>query len=188
MKYYIGDHEFKTKGDAKQAVKNILNKDRMNPRLDITEETFILCVFYNRESNRDRVELTNIAYIYIQDNGKGSNEFVIKTKDGQYIIFSYLKCFNEKTPRVKFSDACRLAIVPYKPYCPDGMERHHTGDTMSDIIDMFVSENNIDIHSIEYLDAEFKDPNMRSKFNAFHEKHAEYLIVTKEEHKKLHSV
>lgn len=184
--YSIGNLTFNSKAEAKQHIKDILNKDRFGNILNDYEEETIINLFYTRDKNIPKIKHSNIKFVYIRDNGKGSKEFVIKSFTGEDICFSYLKCFNEKTLKGKFSAACRNAILAHKPYCPKGYERHHAGRSMSEIIDLFIDEYNIILSEVEYIDKDFKDTNLKVKFYEFHDELAEYCILSHEEHMKLH--
>ena len=184
--YYIGDIEFKTKYDAKKTIKDILNKPRFEKRLTKSEETLVTDLFYSRDKNKVKISRENISYVFVAQNGIGSNGFFIKSKDGSVIDFSYLKCFNDLTPRGAFAAACRSAILPDKPYCKKGFERHHAGVPMAEIIDVFIEQTQIDLNAVEYYQKKFKNIYLASEFRKFHNKYARFEIVTTEQHKAIH--
>ena len=159
---------------------------RFDPVLEGNEKTIVLDLFYSRDKNKEKIVRQDVQYVFVMENGHGSLGFFIKSNAGHVIDFSYLKCFNELSPKTVFSNACRAAILPDKPYCKPGYERHHAGKSMSQIINMFIEQKHIDLSKVNYSGKEFKDTGLVSAFRIFHNKHARFKIVTKEQHKAIH--
>lgn len=92
------------------------------------------------------------------------------------------------TPKRMFKDACRQSIKPLMPQCKKGYERHHANIRMAELVERFIDEYNIDIYSVNYFCDGFVDPMLIELFRQYHEKYAEYQIVTRKQHKMMHII
>jgi hypothetical protein len=107
----IGEYEFETKKDAKEAIKKILNGHRMGYILTGDEDTFIRDLIALHPATEDKIGC-GIDHIEIRpDPDYGTTRcFHIIRPDGSSTDVSYQKCIDGEKYRQLFRPALRTAI------------------------------------------------------------------------------
>lgn len=211
-KYIYAGIEFKTKNHVDDYIrKDILNNVKKYPEdssLDGKDTKFLLDLLEGHHDPDKKIG-AGVKKIKIRqdtDFNKRNRKFFIIRVDGTESNFSYKKCITPDSIVKKFQAACREAvsedILYFKkqkleecsPMCPISgklLNRHnshvdHARPEFRNIVEQFIIENKIDIHSVE-IECEddmgchharrFKDKNIRNLFRVFHSENATLQLV-----------
>jgi len=136
-----------------------------------------------------------VSYFKKEKNRFGKYYLKLKRKDGSSTDFSYYKCFYKPTKRTELIKIFRKLIEPQilefrKNY--RNLIVHHENPTFKEIFEKWEKINNINIEKIKLIrkDNQFlpdiEDEKIIYSFINYHKKVANLLLVTKEEHKRIH--
>lgn len=206
----IGRLLFRTKKEAIEHFRKVLNSYQCGQVLSCTDRDDVVALLQLHENSKEKIG-TGIKDIKVEEIKYGKKCFHIIRTDSSIDHFSYLKCINgDYSPQVKFSRACRESIqsdlteakLLYfknnssngKVCCQESNELrtweelcvdHRQPNTFSVIVDRFIELHNIDISSVAYKETienifEFEDAELKNKFRSYHKSKANLRLVKKE--------
>lgn len=173
----VGNKEFKTKKDALNYYKEILNSYKIGETLNDKDKKDIIELL-NIHPDFETKFCTGIQEVIVNKIPKyNSKAFFVLDNNSELEAFSYIKCINgSKPPLTKFSCTCRDIVqddinnvkLQYfktnshkgKVKCQETGELckwedlvidHRQPNTFSVIVDRFIEVNHIDILTIEYI-------------------------------------
>lgn len=209
MTYLIGNTKFKNKNELFEYVKSILKRYNIGDVVNKEDMDFMINLLYQHPNVNKKTQY-EITSIYISDNpiypGNKSKGFHLRYIDGSSTDFSYRKCINIPTHRLRVISACRAAVDPYifafkqtmfkngNIICPDTQQiltfktchvDHKAPYTFATLIDMFLKKENITFDEIKLKEHEnnqyceqFQDTILSKKWIDFHNKYACLEIVS----------
>lgn len=204
MECIIGGIKFKSLTDARNYTKGIYDTYDIGQTLSTEHTTFLISALHFRGQEGEQKIGCGVRRIYMISNEYGKKSFCIERNDGSETDFSYYKIFARKTGRVKKSDkrvdfekACRYTvkddILNIKNGSDSDIIAHHDIKQFKDIVDDFISENDIDVETIEFIGhddgethIEFADKNLEIMWRLYHRDVARISLVAVPEHKTLH--
>ena len=192
MDYSLGGVDFKNKIAIRNRVSSIL-KSYTRGMVVVGEDERILRDLIKMHPRANEKIGTGIKYFRIGADHFGKNCFWINRSDDSRTDFSYLVCINgEKSNRLDFTTACRLAVIEQiLAVSVPGTHVHHEGTTFQEIVDEFIAYYSLDISSIRYADGDgvtesrFLDLGIESRFATFHRERANLIAIPPEEHRKI---
>ena len=200
----IGGIKFKSLTDARNYTKGIYASYRIGQTLSAEHTAFMISALHFRGQEGEQKIGCGVRRIYMTSNEYGKKSFCIERIDGSETDFSYYKIFARKTERVKKSDkrvdfekACRYAvkddILNIKNDFNTDIIAHHDIKPFKDIVDDFISQNNIDVETIDFdghddgeTHIEFADKDLEIMWRLYHRDKSQISLVTASEHKMLH--
>ena len=205
----IGKLNFKTKKDALNHFKHILNSYKIGDKINNNDFNDVCELLKNHEKSKDKIGV-GIKEIEIIEVRYNTRCFNLIRNDSTSDIFSYTKCINGGfSPLTKFSRACReligedlrnVKLEYFKANSEKGYVKcqetgelcnweelnvdHRQPNTFSIIVDRFIEIKNLDVNTIEYqevLDSIYilKDKELASKFKEYHKSKANLRVVKK---------
>jgi hypothetical protein len=205
----IGEYTFKTKSEAIEFYKDILNSYQEGDELNNSDFESVFNLIKNHPDS-DRKIGCGIEKIVVENGGYNYNCFHLIRQDSSKEDFSYRKCISGEPSNFSlFSQACRKAVendlkeIKQKYFrenskngfvkCQDSSELinfenahvdHRQPNTFSVIVDRFVELNRIELSSVEYDKVDnygyyLKDKELEKQFRNYHAEKANLRVVNK---------
>jgi hypothetical protein len=205
----IGEYSFKTKTEAIEFYKEIINSYQEGDELNNSDFEMVVNLLKNHPDSERKIGC-GIEKIVIENGGYNYNCFHLVRQDSSKEDFSYRKCISgEPNDFSLFSQACRKAVesdlkgIKQKYFrenskngfvkCQDtgqliNFENSHVDhrqpNTFSVIVDRFIEIKEIKISNVEYdkIDSYghyLKDKELEKQFKDYHADKANLRIVNK---------
>jgi hypothetical protein len=206
----IGECTFKTKSEAIEFYKDILNSYQKGEELNNSDFESVFNLIKNHPES-DRKIGCGIEKIVVENGGYNYNCFHLVRQDSSKEDFSYRKCITGEPNKFSmFSQACRKAVendlknIKQRYFrdnstnglvkCQDTAELinfenshvdHRQPNTFSVIVDRFVELNRIELSKVEYDKIEnyghhLKDKELEKQFRDYHAEKANLRVVNKQ--------
>jgi hypothetical protein len=208
--YQIGSFSFNSKQEATTAIKNVLKKNPAGSTLQEPDRSLLLSLIELHPDAKQKKGV-GVDYISVEKTPPyNSAGFWIHRIDRTKTDFSYKVCLNgDSSPRIKFTSAARSAVVPditsfrnaqftlslTVKCCMTGkglsLDDCHVDHAppyyFSVIVSNYISDRNIDISAIAYIDrgdgvstVHFADDELVKDFREYHARLAKLRIVDKQ--------
>jgi hypothetical protein len=194
----VNNLKFNGRKGVKLYLKNMLYKYNINDNLSEDDLLFFISLMNETEHGRNKIGV-GILKVVIEKGLYGNRGFTIYRIDGSKDDISYIKItlFTDKQRHSIYKHQLINAFrhLTYSKPKIKGNQLHHEGKSFSNIFSDFLNTYSLTIDDIELTDCNkrhgikfIKDPIIAKNFIKFHNKYAQLIEVTPEEHRAIHSV